>query len=78
MGFPTENNVNYDKADITRNLDSIRTDQKQVLFVHGTADRLASVQNTMLIMKALTSRGVSFKIQVSDLKIILFNFKCIQ
>lgn len=66
MGLPTpqDNYVNYDKTDLVRNLETIK--EKQLLIVHGTGDRIVSIQHSMLLMKALTDKGVPYKIQVSS------------
>jgi dipeptidyl aminopeptidase/acylaminoacyl peptidase len=62
LPLPADNYVNYDKTDLVRNLETIK--DKQLLLVHGTADRLVNLQHTMLLMKALAERSIPFRLQV--------------
>ena len=61
--MPQDNYINYDKTDLVRNLETIK--DKQFMIIHGTADRKVNIQHSMLLMKALTDKGVPFKIQVN-------------
>jgi len=60
--YPQDNYINYDKTDLVRNLEAIKG--KTLLVIHGTADRQVNIQHSMLLMKALTDKGVPFKIQI--------------
>ena len=62
LPLPADNYINYDKTDLVRNLETIK--DKQLLLIHGTADRLVNLQHTMLLMKALSDRNIPFRLQV--------------
>ena len=64
LPHPSDNYINYDKTDLPRNLETLK--DKQLLLIHGTADRLSNVQHSMLLMKCLTDKGVPFRLQVSN------------
>lgn len=64
LPHPSDNYINYDKTDLPRNLETLK--DKQVLLIHGTADRLASIQHSMMLIKCLTDKAVPFRLQVSN------------
>jgi len=62
LPHPSDNYINYDKTDLPRNLEMLK--DKQLLLIHGTADRLANIQHSMLLIKCLTDKGVPFRLQI--------------
>lgn len=58
----TDNYKGYEEADLTKFADQLR--DKQYLLIHGTADDNVHIQQSMILAKSLTSRGVLFKQQI--------------
>ncbi|XP_055372089.1 inactive dipeptidyl peptidase 10 isoform X2 [Condylostylus longicornis] len=64
LSFPnvTDNYKGYEEADLTKYVNNLR--EKYFLLVHGTADDNVHFQQSMILAKALASKGVLFKQQI--------------
>ena len=55
----------YEACDLTKRAGNLSG--KQFLLIHGTADRKAHYQQSMLLVRALADQGVLFRHQVSTI-----------
>ncbi|XP_017855027.1 inactive dipeptidyl peptidase 10 isoform X1 [Drosophila busckii] len=64
LSFPnvTDNYKGYEESDLTKFVDNLR--ERQYLLVHGTADDNVHVQQSMVLARALTNKGVLYKQQI--------------
>ncbi|XP_030381131.1 prolyl endopeptidase FAP [Scaptodrosophila lebanonensis] len=64
LSFPnvTDNYKGYEESDLSKYVDNLR--DRQFLLVHGTADDNVHVQQSMVLARALTSKGVLYKQQI--------------
>ncbi|XP_043070568.1 inactive dipeptidyl peptidase 10 isoform X2 [Drosophila grimshawi] len=64
LSFPnvTDNYKGYEESDLSKYVDNLR--ERQFLLVHGTADDNVHVQQSMVLARALTSKGVLYKQQI--------------
>ncbi|KAF4532688.1 hypothetical protein B566_EDAN002924 [Ephemera danica] len=64
MGLPnvTANYKGYEEADVTQRAEQFR--DKLFYLIHGTADDNVHVQQSMMLAKALTAKGVLFRQQI--------------
>ncbi|EDW76193.2 uncharacterized protein Dwil_GK14793 [Drosophila willistoni] len=64
LSFPnvTDNYKGYDESDLSKYVDNLR--DRQFLLVHGTADDNVHVQQSMVLARSLTSKGVLYKQQI--------------
>lgn len=58
----TDNYKGYEESDLSKYVDNLR--ERQFLLVHGTADDNVHVQQSMVLARALTSKGVLYKQQI--------------
>ena len=57
--YPGSNYKGYEAADATKVAGNLLN--KKFMLIHGTADRRAPFQHTMMLTKALTDEGVLFE-----------------
>ncbi|XP_015036961.2 uncharacterized protein Dpp10 isoform X1 [Drosophila pseudoobscura] len=64
LSFPnvTDNYKGYEESDLSKYVDNLR--DRQFLLVHGTADDNVHVQQSMVLARSLTSKGVLYKQQI--------------
>ncbi|KAH8293230.1 hypothetical protein KR018_000532 [Drosophila ironensis] len=64
LSFPnvTDNYKGYEESDLSKYVDNLR--ERQFLLVHGTADDNVHVQQSMVLARSLTSKGVLYKQQI--------------
>ncbi|XP_064553883.1 uncharacterized protein Dpp10 isoform X2 [Drosophila montana] len=64
LSFPnvTDNYKGYEESDLSKYVDNLR--ERQFLLVHGTADDNVHVQQSMVLARALTGKGVLYKQQI--------------
>ncbi|XP_015786539.1 inactive dipeptidyl peptidase 10 [Tetranychus urticae] len=62
LPWPQDNYINYDKSDLFRSVSGLK--DKAFMIIHGTADTKVNIQHSMLLIKALTDRGIPFRVQL--------------
>ncbi|KAI8038000.1 hypothetical protein M5D96_009041 [Drosophila gunungcola] len=64
LSFPnvTDNYKGYEESDLSKYVDNLR--DRQFLLIHGTADDNVHVQQSMVLARSLTSKGVLYKQQI--------------
>lgn len=64
LSFPnvTDNYKGYEESDLSKYVDNLR--ERQFLLVHGTADDNVHVQQSMVLARSLTNKGVLYKQQI--------------
>ncbi|XP_076304596.1 A-type potassium channel modulatory protein DPP6-like isoform X3 [Tachypleus tridentatus] len=62
MKLPEENYVGYEKANLLKKAGNIKG--KKYLLIHGTSDDNVHIQQSMMLMKALSEKDVLFQIQL--------------
>nr|XP_036232659.1 venom dipeptidyl peptidase 4-like [Bactrocera oleae] len=64
LSFPnvTDNYKGYEEGDLSKYVDNLR--DRQFLLVHGTAEDNVHVQQSMVLARALTNKGVLYKQQI--------------
>lgn len=65
MGLPnvTDNYKGYEESDVSKMAENFR--DKMLFLIHGTADDNVHFQHSISLIKALASKGVLFRQQVS-------------
>jgi len=64
MGTPnvTDNYRGYEDSDLSKK--AMRLDKKLLMLIHGSADEIVHYQHSMMLIRALTEKGILFRHQV--------------
>lgn len=64
MGTPnvTDNYRGYEDSDLSKK--AITLDKKLLMLIHGSADETVHYQHSMMLIRALTEKGILFRHQV--------------
>lgn len=70
MGTPnvTDNYRGYEDADLSKK--AIKLDKKLLMLIHGSADETVHYQHSMMLIRALTEKGILFRHQVRGLSLL--------
>lgn len=65
MGTPnvTDNYRGYEDSDLSKK--AMTLDKKLLMLIHGSADEIVHYQHSMMLIRALTEKGILFRHQVS-------------
>lgn len=71
MGTPnvTDNYRGYEDSDLNKK--AMTLDKKMLMLIHGSADETVHYQHSMMLIRALTEKGILFRHQVRSSAILL-------
>lgn len=73
MGTPnvTDNYRGYEDSDLSKK--AMTLDKKLLMLIHGSADETVHYQHSMMLIRALTEKGILFRHQVRLIFCYVFN-----
>lgn len=77
MGTPnvTDNYRGYEDSDLNKK--AVTLGEKLLMLIHGSADETVHYQHSMMLIRALTEKGILFRHQVDYLLINNNNFNSV-
>jgi hypothetical protein len=71
MGTPnvTDNYRGYEDSDLSKKATTL--DKKLLMLIHGSADETVHYQHSMMLIRALTEKGILFRHQVRSIILII-------